>query len=142
MTDADVLKLIQSSYPGLTAASREQVSDMAIAETISNGLTKQVSTLVGYGRILDILGPLAGAQLLGSIEAAATSNTSPAYWGMKLLDSGTLDLSMPSTQAQFAAMVQVGMMTAAQQTALINYCTVPIVVNVNQVSNVLNSAGF
>ena len=142
MLDKDVLALILATYPNFTSAVRASVSDGVIAANICAGKTTQVKTLIGFGQVLDALGPVAGAALLGGLETSATSNATPAYWGLKLLEQGNLDISLTYTQAQFAGLVSAGVITSAQQSALIALCEIPLVVSTSQVSDVLNAAGY
>lgn len=142
MTDAQILALIQTAYPGLTSAIRATIGDTAIAAQISIGLAQQVSTKIGEGDVLNALGPVAGASLLGAMQTSATSNTTPEYWGLRLLAAGTLDVSLPSTRGQFSALVAAGAMTAAQESALIALCTVPMIISQPDVSRILNDGGY
>jgi hypothetical protein len=142
MTDTQILSLIQAAYPGLTKETRETIGDVAIAAQISVGLTKQVTTRIGIGNVLQALDPVDGAVVLGAMESAASANTSPLYWGLMLLNKGILDISLSATQAQLAALVTDGLMTSTQAAAIIALCTVPDSISYNRVSNVLNANGY
>ena len=91
---------IIAKCPSALLASRDEG---AIAAAVSAGRTQLVDMLIGYGTVLDVLGPVEGAAVLDALEAAAVSV--PAIkWAMKLLDRGELDVSKASTRGQIDAL--------------------------------------
>jgi hypothetical protein len=69
-------------------------------------------TEVGPGSIMNVLGPTEGAELLDTIQ----SSTDPVMkWGLQVVETGKLDISLASTRAQLDALVTAGVLTASQR---------------------------
>lgn len=88
-----------------------------IASALSVGRTKRIQTAIGFGRILDVLGPVDGATVLDTLEAAKASN-SPLKWAWYLLERGELDVSLDSVREQLDVLAGAGAMTTAQAEAI------------------------
>lgn len=108
----------------------------AIAAALSVGRTKLVPTNIGFGKVLDALGPVDGAAVLDTLEAAKASNR-PLYWAWNLLEKGELDVSLDSTRAQIDALAGAGAMTQAQADALKALAVQPDTVSATDVMNAL-----
>lgn len=78
-----------------------------------------VPTAIGPGSIMATLGPTDGAALLNAVETAASSDP-VMKWGLRVIESGSLDVSLPATRAQLDAMVSAGALAAAQRDALLS----------------------
>lgn len=74
-------------------------------------------TAIGPGTIMAALGPSEGAALLNSIEAAGASDPI-MKWGLRVIEAGNFDVSLPATRAQLDGLVTAGVVTAAQRTTL------------------------
>ena len=118
-------------------ADEARAKDQAVADALNAaGAGMELrSRLIGYGAVLAELGPVAGAAVLDKLDAAA-AQSSPLKWAMKLLDTGTLDIGVPVTQAQIQAM-RGGLLTDAEADALQRMGMEPIIVSSQQVSNAL-----
>lgn len=69
-------------------------------------------TEVGPGTIMNALGPADGAALLETIK----SSTDPVMkWGLQVVETGKLDISLSSTRAQLDSLVTAGVLTVAQR---------------------------
>ena len=136
------LAQILAAFPGLTQSNRAVVfSDGQIARVLSQGLTIQVSTLIGYGDVLNALGGAAGQLVLTALQAL-TGTTPIVQTMITLLAARQLDVSLPWVQAELAALVTGGTLTSTQQASLISLCTQPVSYTAAQVSNILNAAGY
>lgn len=72
-------------------------------------------TQVGPGTIMNTLGPTDGAALLDTIQAS----TDPVMkWGLQVVETGKLDISLQSTRAQLDSLVTAGVLTAGQRDEL------------------------
>jgi|SRR5665647_280151 len=89
-----------------TPAELASRDDGAIAAKVSLGRTRLQPTMVGYGTVMDALGPVDGANVLNALESLA-AQSAPVKWAMKLLDRGELDISKLSTRGQIQALVGV-----------------------------------
>ena len=96
----------------------------AIAAALSAGRTRYVTSMIGFGRILDVLGPVEGAAVLDTLEATKVSN-SALKWAWYLLERGELDVSLASVRGQIDALASGGAMTQAQADALKALAEVP-----------------
>ena len=111
--------------------------DIAIATALSVGRTKIVSRLIGFGTILDALGPTEGAAVLDTLEAIGTQ-VSAVKWGMRLLEASNLDIGLSSVRTQIDQLVGAAL-TAEQATTLKALAEVPDVVSPQEVSDVLRT---
>jgi hypothetical protein len=85
---------------------------IAIATVVSVGRVKTISYQGGIGTIMQALGPTLGAALLDQLDALTT--TVPAVkWGMKLINAGTFDFGLPSSQGMIDQLVLDPTMNAA-----------------------------
>lgn len=89
----------------------------AIAAALSVGRTRLASTLIGFGRVLDALGPVDGATVLDTLEAIKASNP-PLKWAWYLLERGELDVALASVRGQIDMLALGGALTTAQAAAL------------------------
>ena len=103
----------------ITATGLPLTNHGAIAAALSVGRTKLVPTPIGFGKVLDALGPVDGATVLDTLDAAKATNR-PLFWAWTLLERGELDVSLASTRAQIDALAGAGAMTTAQADALKN----------------------
>lgn len=72
-------------------------------------------TEVGPGTIMNALGPADGAALLDTIKAS----TDPVMkWGLQVVETGKLDISLQSTRAQLDSLVTAGVLTTSQRDSL------------------------
>lgn len=74
--------------------------------------TVYVQALIGVGTVLTMMGSDAGAAMLDAIEAAS-AQSSPLKWGLRLLLNGTLNVGSSATRDKFDALVAVGIMPQA-----------------------------
>lgn len=107
--------------------------DGYIASVLSEGRTKLVPTPIGVGDILNTLGPIAGAALLDTMEAMATT-TPHIKWTLKLIGAGTLNVALPVVRANIDAFVTASVLTHEQGEALKNLAVVPDPITVEQVT--------
>lgn len=86
-------------------ADEVRSKDQAVADVLNAaGTAKRLqSRQIGYGEILNELGPAAGAALLDKLDAAIGSN-SMIKWAMKLVEAGTFDIGLSASQAQIEAL--------------------------------------
>ena len=112
-------------------------NDPAVADIVNANRTTVVTRLGGIGAVMEALGPTAGAALLDSLTVLSASN-SAVKWAMVLLNNATLDFGLSSTRT----MIQQVVTDVPTQTALLNIASVPDLVSVNDISNVLNAAGM
>jgi hypothetical protein len=110
--------------------------DGAIAAALSVGRTKLVSTMIGFGRILDALGPTDGATVLDTLESIKASN-SALKWAWYLLERGELDVSLASVRGQIDALATAGAMTQTQADAIKDLAVQVDVVTANDVAHAL-----
>lgn len=75
-------------------------------------------TKIGAGGIMDTLGAEIGAALLDQIVALAATN-SVIKWGLRVMESPGLDLSLQTTRQQIDGLVSVGLITEAQKELLL-----------------------
>lgn len=80
-------------------------------------ITEWEKTSIGIGTILDILGPVEGSIFLDNVSLAGTSN-SILKWGMKILESSNLDISLQSTRDSLTTLKNNGVLTDSQLDAL------------------------
>ena len=73
----------------------------ALAEALSVGRTKVVSSPIGIGTVLAAMAPL-GGDFLNALEqmGAVDSNVK---WALKMIEQGTFDVGHPVTRAQLEA---------------------------------------
>lgn len=90
----------------------------AIADALSVGRTKVVSTPIGIGTVLSVMAPI-GGDFLNALESmgAADSNVK---WALKMIEQGTFDVGHPVTRAQLEAFAQAAPAMAAGIAALLN----------------------
>lgn len=101
----------------LPAALRAAQDTQAISDAISVGRVRLTPTPIGFGRILDALGPVDGAAVLDTLEAVKATN-SALKWAWYLLERGELDVSLDSVRGQIDALAASGAMTAVQADAI------------------------
>lgn len=73
-------------------------------------------TAIGPGTIMAVLGPSDGASLLNAIESSASDPV--MKWGLRVIEAGNFDVSLPATRAQLDGLVTAGVITAAQRDGL------------------------
>lgn len=133
-----MITLADIQATGIDLASR---NDAAIAAALSVGRVRIEKRLIGIGTVLDALGPEAGAEVVDRIEALAVASK-PVKWGFFLLQRDNLDVALPSVRAQFDELAAAGVMTQAQADTLKALGQVADPVPVNDVSDILNAAGY
>lgn len=113
-TLADRLKRSDlASLPDWDAAARLNAPDPTLPAII-----EWRPTQVGIGTVLDALGPDAGATLLDALQALAA--TQPVIrWSLRLIESGSLDISRPSARDQIARLAAGGVLTQSEVDALL-----------------------
>lgn len=109
--------------------------DGAIAAALSVGRTKILSRMIGFGTILDALGPSQGAAVLDALEVIG-SQVSAVKWGMRLLEASNLDIGLPSVREQIDALIGVAL-TADQAATLKALAVVPDPVSSTDVARAL-----
>ncbi len=125
----DILKL----DPALVAAR----NDAEIARLLSLGKTRLVPTEIGNGTILETIGLDAGNALLDVLGA------NPNFRHIKpLLEQGRLRVDSPLVRLTLDDMAESGIITADQAGALKALASVPTPVEISEVSNTLNAAGY
>ena len=100
------------SLPDWAAADVLNAPDLSLPAVVA-----WEPTSVGIGKVMDALGPHAGAQLLDTLNQMAASNV-VLRWGLRAFEQKGLDLSLESARAQIDALVDSGVMTAAQRDVL------------------------
>jgi len=140
-SDAQILSLIQTAYPGFNSATRKSVGDTAIAAQISstNLIPQSIST--------DTALEWAATGPMGPIVDASNNSNSPVRASClafiyKIQYGTNIDMELPSMQAMFTAWVTAGTITQAQHDALIAIATILVPVAQADVSRVLNNAGY
>jgi hypothetical protein len=93
---------LASAFPGLAAAASAQQAAAKPRPTPREWLERLSPT----------------TQL--ALETAALSNAQVALWLRKATGAGTIDVTLLETQQGVAAMVAAGLLTAAEQTVLLN----------------------
>ena len=73
--------------------------------------------LLRIGRIMDCIGPQAGASLLDTLAQLALTNP-VLRWGLKAMEQSGLDMSLENTRRQIDALVDAGVITPEQRSAL------------------------
>lgn len=104
---------IRALPAGLLAARDTQ----AIADALSAGRTRLMPTPIGFGRVLEALGPVDGATVLDTLDAIKASNP-PLKWAWHLLERGELDVALASVRGQIDLLALGGALTTAQAVAL------------------------
>ena len=94
-----------------------------IADVVSEGRVSTKETLVGFGTILDVLGPRAGALALDAFESLVPT-VPEVKWTLKLLDKSNLDLGLSSTRMQLDQLVP-AILTQEQANALKALAEIP-----------------
>lgn len=107
-----------------------------IAAAISSGRIKLVSTPIGIGTILDVLGPTAGATFLDTLEGLKASNPT-IKWAWTLIDRGVLDIGIPSVRQQVDGLALAGILTAQQAFDLKSLAEVPNPVSALEVAQAI-----
>jgi len=72
----------------------------AIADALSVGRTKVVSTPIGIGTILAVMAPY-GGDFLNALEAMSAADSN-VKWALKLIEQSNFDIGMDVTRAQLA----------------------------------------
>ena len=90
----------------------------AIADALSQGRTKVVSSPIGIGTVLAVMAPI-GGDFLNALESigAADSNVK---WALKMIEQGTFDVGHPVTRAQLEAFALAAPTMEAGISALLN----------------------
>ena len=115
MTPNQILEKIKTTPELLALVPNTQ----AIADKLSEGLTKTVPTEVGNGTILEVLGLATGNALLDVITGNADfRHVKP------LIEQGRLRLDSPLTTMALTSLVGI-VITEAQKDALLARCRVP-----------------
>lgn len=125
-----------SLYDEIVASGLPLDDHGALAEALSVGRTRVVPRPIGFGSILDALGPEDGAAVLDALEQLSTQNR-VVYWAWYLLRAGTLDIGSPNSRAQLDVLVQLGVLTTAQADAVKALAVVPDPVTSQQVTAAL-----
>jgi len=73
-------------------------------------------TQIGIGSVLATLGAVPGATVLSQIEAGAATNP-VLKWGLEILRSGRIDLSLQVTRDTLDGLMFAGLLTTAQRDA-------------------------
>lgn len=107
-------------------------NDGYIADQLSIGRVKLVTTKIGISDVLRVLGPDAGTTFLDSLESAATTNPL-IKWTLVLLNNNDLDISLSITRDKLDAFV--GTLLTSEQAALLkSLAEVPDNITVEQVT--------
>ena len=97
-------------YAGMTNAEIE-------VSLNTKNRTRLVTTMIGFGKILDALGPTDGASVLDTLEQIKATN-SALKWAWYLLERGELDVALASTRGQIDVLASAGAMTTDQAAAI------------------------
>lgn len=76
----------------------------AMADAVSAGRTKIVSTMLGTGDVLAVLGA-GGGPFLDALVSVGESDRN-VYWAMELIRGARLDVGMAATRLQVTALAQ------------------------------------
>jgi hypothetical protein len=101
MTPQELRASVVSTCSAELRASRNTA---AIAAKMSEGRKRHVTTLIGFGTVLDVLGADEGAAVLDALESAA-QQISKIKWAMRLLDGSKLDVGLESTRTAIDELV-------------------------------------
>lgn len=93
---ADMLNMPDSSLPAVVTLER---------------------TLVGFGDVLRVLGPDAGAAFLDAVEKLSTT-TSTLKWALRIMAADGINMADPVVRGQIDALVAAKLLTAADGNAL------------------------
>lgn len=137
MNKTEILAAIASDPALQTLAAVRD--DAAIAAALSVGRTRLESTFIGVGAVMDCLGSVEGAAVLDALDALRAT-VSPIKWAWLLLERGELDIGLASVRVQIDALVP-AVMTAEQAHALKDLALRPDPIQVNAVSDALNTVG-
>lgn len=111
----------------------ENRDDAAIAASLSVGRTRLVTTMIGYGTVLDVLGLEAGNALLDVLHS------DPRFkYVVPMLEQGRLDISMSSVRSWLDQLSTVGVLTSAHAQALKALAEAPDPIPVTDVSRAIN----
>ena len=73
----------------------------ALADALSVGRTKVVSSPIGIGTVLAVMAPM-GGDFLNALEAMSPVNAN-VKWALKMIEQSTFDVGHPVTRAQLEA---------------------------------------
>ena len=112
--------------------------DVQIAELLSIGRVKPVSTPIGIGTVLAVLAPN-GGEFLNALETMGQSDAN-VKWALKLIEQSNFDVGMPATRAQMEAFKLAVPALESGIDALLSTAVHPDSVSYNAVSDALNVA--
>lgn len=94
-----------AAHPELAALPHDQTSAQTIADAMNaaHPRTRVESTLIGFGSVMDSLGPVDGAALLDALDALR-AQVSMVKWAWVLLEQGRLDVGLASTRQALDAL--------------------------------------
>jgi hypothetical protein len=93
-----------------------QVADILNApDTSLPVIVSWEKTSIGPGAIMAVLGAVEGANIL---DAIAFSTNPVMRWGMKIIEAGSFDLSLPTSRAQVEELVRLKVITEDQKDIL------------------------
>jgi len=93
-----------------------QVADILNApDTSLPVIVSWEKTSIGPGAIMAVLGAVEGASILDTLA----SSTNPVIrWGMKIIEAGSFDLSLPTSRAQVEELARANIITEGQKDLL------------------------
>jgi hypothetical protein len=98
----------------------------ALAEALSVGRTKVVTSPIGIGTVLAAMAP-SGGDFLNALESMGAIDSN-VKWALKMIEQGTFDVGHPVTRAQLQAFAVAVPTMVAGIDALLNVALVPDVV--------------
>jgi hypothetical protein len=98
----------------------------ALAEALSVGRTKVVTSPIGIGTVLAAMAP-SGGDFLNALESMGAIDSN-VKWALKMIEQGMFDVGHPVTRAQLQAFAFAAPTMVAGIDALLNVALVPDVV--------------
>ena len=98
--------------PDWEAADRLNAPDPSLPSVVT-----WTPILLTIGRIMDCIGPQAGAELLDTLSLLTPTNA-VLRWGLRAMEQSGLELSAENTRRQIDALVDAGVVTPEQRSAL------------------------
>jgi hypothetical protein len=110
----------------------------ALADALSVGRTKVVSTPIGIGTILAVMAPY-GGDFLNGLEAKGATDAN-AKWALKMIEQATFDVGHPITRLQLEAFAAANADMADGITALLNVAVQADGITPAQVARILDGS--
>jgi hypothetical protein len=110
----------------------------ALADALSVGRTKVVSSPIGIGTVLAAMAPY-GGDFLNALEAKGATDAN-AKWALKMIEQATFDVGHPITRLQLEAFAAANADMADGITALLNVAIQADGITPAQVARILDGS--